>query len=38
LDGDPGDRLIVATALVEGAKLVSRDARITESGIVRVLW
>jgi PIN domain nuclease of toxin-antitoxin system len=38
LDGDPGDRLIVATAMVEGAKLVSRDVRITESGIVPVLW
>jgi PIN domain nuclease of toxin-antitoxin system len=38
LDGDPGDRLIVATALVEGAKLVSKDSRITESGIVPVLW
>ena len=38
LDGDPGDRIIVATAMVEGAKLVSKDARITESGIVPVLW
>jgi PIN domain nuclease of toxin-antitoxin system len=38
LDGDPGDRLITATALVEGAKLVTRDMRITESGIVPVVW
>jgi hypothetical protein len=38
LDGDPGNRLIVATAMLEGAKLVSKDARITESGIVPVPW
>jgi PIN domain nuclease of toxin-antitoxin system len=38
LDGDPGDRLIVATALVEGAVLVSKDARITDSGVVPVVW
>ena len=38
LDGDPGDRIITATALVEGAKLVTRDLRITESGIVPVVW
>jgi PIN domain nuclease of toxin-antitoxin system len=38
LDGDPGDRLIVATALVEGARLASRDSRITESGVVPVVW
>lgn len=38
LDGDPGDRVIVATALVEGVKLVTKDERITESGIVPVVW
>ena len=38
LDGDPGDRLIVATALVEGVKLVTKDARISDSGIVPVVW
>ena len=38
LAGDPGDRLIVATALVEGARLVTRDEKITESGIVPVTW
>ncbi len=38
LDGDPGDRLIVATAMVEGATLVTKDVRITESAIVPVLW
>jgi PIN domain nuclease of toxin-antitoxin system len=38
LDGDPGDRLIVATALVEGVKLVTKDGRITDSGIVPIVW
>ena len=38
LDGDPGDRVITATALTEGAKLVTRDARITESGLVPTIW
>lgn len=38
LDGDPGDRLIVATAVVEGAKLVTKDARIADSGVVSVVW
>ena len=38
LDGDPGDRIIVATALVEGVKLVTKDERVTESGIVPVVW
>ena len=38
LDGDPGDRIITATALVEGAKLVTKDVRITESGVVSVVW
>ncbi len=38
LDGDPGDRLVVATALVEGVKLVTKDGRITDSGIVPIVW
>ena len=38
LDGDPGDRIITATALVEGATLVTKDLRITESRIVPVVW
>ena len=38
LDGDPGDRIIVATALVEGAKLVTKDVRITESRLVPTVW
>lgn len=38
LDGDPGDRIIVATAMVEGVTLVTKDGRITDSGIVPVVW
>jgi PIN domain nuclease of toxin-antitoxin system len=38
LDGDPGDRIITATALVEGATLVTKDARIAGSGIVPTTW
>ena len=38
LGGDPGDRIIVATALVEGVKLVTKDERITDSGIVPIVW
>jgi PIN domain nuclease of toxin-antitoxin system len=32
---DPADRIIVATARVHGAVLLTRDARIVESGAVR---
>jgi PIN domain nuclease of toxin-antitoxin system len=35
---DPWDRLIVATALVLDAPLVTRDRRIQKSGIVRTVW
>jgi PIN domain nuclease of toxin-antitoxin system len=35
---DPQDRLIVATALVEGIQLVSHDRLIKKSGIVPVIW
>ena len=38
LDGDPGDRIIAATALVEGATLATRDLRMTASGVVSVVW
>ncbi len=38
LAGDPGDRIIAATALVEGATLVTKDARIGDSGVVSVVW
>lgn len=36
--GDPADRLIVATARVHGVALVTKDGRITESGVVETLW
>lgn len=36
--GDPADRLIVATALDYGAPLVTRDAKIRRSGVVRTVW
>jgi len=35
---DPQDRLIGATALVEGIQLVSHDRLIKKSGIVPVIW
>jgi PIN domain nuclease of toxin-antitoxin system len=35
---DPQDRLIGATALVEGIQLVTHDKRIKKSGIVPVIW
>ncbi len=36
--GDPADRLIVATAIELRATLVTKDARIQESGLVPTLW
>ena len=36
--GDPADRLIVATAVLEAAPLVTRDDRIHLSGMVRAIW
>ena len=38
LHGDPADHLILATALVHGARLVTRDAKLTDSGLVDVVW
>ncbi|MGB9028762.1 MAG: type II toxin-antitoxin system VapC family toxin [Acidobacteriaceae bacterium] len=35
---DPQDRLIGATALVEGIELVTRDQHIRKSGMVPVIW
>jgi PIN domain nuclease of toxin-antitoxin system len=35
---DPADRLIVATALVHGLRLISDDTRIRQWGGVRLLW
>ena len=36
--GDPADRLIVATALVEGATLITKDDRIRQSRVVETVW
>jgi PIN domain nuclease of toxin-antitoxin system len=36
--GDPADRIIAATALVEGVGLVTRDTRIRSSSVVRTVW
>lgn len=35
---DPFDRLIVSAARTLGARLVSKDARIAESGLVATVW
>jgi PIN domain nuclease of toxin-antitoxin system len=35
---DPADRIIGATALVNGFKLITKDARIGASGEVPVVW
>ena len=35
---DPFDRLIVAAARRTGARLISRDRRLADSGLVDVLW
>lgn len=36
--GDPADRIIVATALLESAVLVTKDAKIRDYAPVRALW
>ncbi|MDR1964980.1 MAG: type II toxin-antitoxin system VapC family toxin [Planctomycetaceae bacterium] len=38
MHGDPADRLIVATALIYGTKLVSADRLIRDLGILSVIW
>ncbi len=35
---DPQDRLIAATALVEGIELVSHDRLIKKSGLIPIIW
>jgi PIN domain nuclease of toxin-antitoxin system len=35
---DPADRLIAATAMVEGMTLVTADARIRQSKVVETVW
>ena len=36
--GDPADRLIVATAMLENGVLVTKDDRIRRSGAVETVW
>lgn len=36
--GDPADRIITATAILESAVLVTKDDRIRESTLVRTMW
>lgn len=36
--GDPGDRIITATAIALEAPLVTKDRRIRDSGAVRTIW
>lgn len=36
--GDPADRIIAATAILESAVLVTKDDRIRESTLVRTIW
>jgi PIN domain nuclease of toxin-antitoxin system len=35
---DPFDRLIVSAALATGSRLITKDVRLSESGLVEVLW
>jgi len=35
---DPADRLIAATAMAEGAPLVTADERIRQSKVLRTIW
>ena len=35
---DPFDRMIAATAIVEGVPLITADERIRNSGAVRTIW
>lgn len=36
--GDPADRMIVATARVHGVRLVTKDGKIANAGVVETLW
>ncbi|HEX2679420.1 MAG TPA: type II toxin-antitoxin system VapC family toxin [Polyangiales bacterium] len=35
---DPADRMIIATAMSHGLSLVTKDARIQDSGACRTIW
>jgi PIN domain nuclease of toxin-antitoxin system len=36
--GDPADRLVAATAILESALLINKDQRMQDSEIVRTAW
>ena len=36
--GDPADRLIAATAILEAALLITKDERMQESAVIRTAW
>jgi PIN domain nuclease of toxin-antitoxin system len=36
--GDPADRLIVATAIIHSAVVVTKDSRIQKYGAIEALW
>jgi PIN domain nuclease of toxin-antitoxin system len=38
LHRDPADRLILATTVEVGARLVSKDGRLREYGVCEVVW
>lgn len=38
MPGDPADRIIAATAITLGARLVTADGRLARSGYVRTVW
>ena len=38
IHNDPADRMILATAAETGSRLISRDTRFMEYGIVSVIW
>ena len=36
--GDPMDRIITATAIVEGCTLITKDEKIREANLCKVVW
>jgi len=36
--GDPADRLIAATAILESALLITKDERLQQAAVVRTAW
>ena len=38
INGDPADRIIVATALVHQCALLTKDGNIKDSGVVKTIW